>query len=149
MKRIKNLIVMTLATVSILLSNAVNAKDDTPIDFNQLPQKAQMFINTHFSANDIMMAKIDREVMSKVYVVKLKNGTEIDFTKDGEWLEVDCGNNKVPDSVVAPNILAKVKQMYPNEFIKEIKKLKSWTEITLSNGFEVTLDKNLKIIEVD
>ncbi|MEG0892033.1 MAG: PepSY-like domain-containing protein [Bacteroidales bacterium] len=139
---------LTLIALSMALlftSFTANADDDKRINFNQLPKTAQLFITRHFSANDIVTAKLDKEITGTIYEVKLKNGTEIDFKKIGTPIKIDCGNNKVPDSIVGKDILAIIKNLYPATFVKKIKYLKTGTEIELSNGNDMIFGKSLKV----
>lgn len=125
------------------------ADNDTPVTFKQLPANAKTFITAYFSASDILLATVDKEFMETTYTVKFKNGSELEFFKNGEWKEVDCKTQPVPAQIIDPKIAAKVKELYPDASIYEIKKDKLNTEVKLSNGLELKFDKVINLIEVD
>lgn len=143
------IMVSLLALLVALPVNAKAQKDDVVIQFNQLPQKAQIFINTHFPDYKLISAKYDKDIMDKTYEVELTDGVEIEFDNKGDLLEVQCKNGKVPDIIVGEALLAKIKELYPDQTIKELKIEKRWTAVKLSNDMEVTLDKKMNIIEID
>ena len=141
-----------ISLFAVLLALPVNAKgekDDVVISFNQLPQKAQVFINTHFADYKLMSAKYDRDIMDKTYEVYLSDGVNIEFDNKGDLLEIECKNGKVPDVVVGEALLGKIQELYPGQTIVELKIEKRWTAVKLSNGVEVTLDKKMHVIEID
>lgn len=148
LEKFSKAMLMALGITLLMIPAKANA-DDVPVSLKELPQKAQAFINQHFSAGDILLAKMDKDLMGKTYTVKFKNGDEVEFFKSGEWKEVECVNSKVPEAIINPKILAKVKELYPTDFIKEIKKNKLNTEVKLSNGLELKFDKIINLVEVD
>ena len=129
--------------------NAKGEKDDVIISFNQLPQKAQIFINTHFADYKLVSAKYDRDIMDKTYEVYLSDGVNIEFDNKGDLLEIECKNGKVPDVVVGEALLGKIQELYPGQTIVELKIEKRWTAVKLSNGVEVTLDRKMQVIEIE
>ena len=66
----------------------VMADNDKPIQVNQLPAKAQTFINTYFKDHKVALAKEESGMFYKSYDVVFTNGEEIEFDKAGEWKEV-------------------------------------------------------------
>ena len=129
--------------------NAKGKKDDDIISFNNLPQKAQIIINTHFADYKLVSAKYESDIMDKTYEVYLSDGVNIEFDNKGDLLEIECKNGKVPDVVVGEALLGKIQELYPGQTIVELKIEKRWTAVKLSNGVEVTLDKKMHVIEID
>ena len=148
--KIGSIIMISLFAILVALPvNAKGEKDDVIISFNQLPQKAQIFINTHFADYKLVSAKYDRDIMDKTYEVYLSDGVNIEFDNKGDLLEIECKNGKVPDVVVGEALLGKIQELYPGQTIVELKIEKRWTAVKLSNGVEVTLDKKMHVIEID
>ena len=148
--KIGSIIMFSLFAILVALPvNAKGEKDDVIISFNQLPQKAQIFINTHFADYKLVSAKYDRDIMDKTYEVYLSDGVNIEFDNKGDLLEIECKNGKVPDVVVGEALLGKIQELYPGQTIVELKIEKRWTAVKLSNGDEVTLDKKMHVIDID
>jgi len=56
-------------TVIFAISMSLNASNDRPVTFEQLPQKAQQFIKQHFPNLQISIAKQDMDLTDKNYDV--------------------------------------------------------------------------------
>ena len=66
------------------------ADNDKPVQVNQLPAKAQTFLNTYFKDVKVALATQDTELFSKSYDVVFNTGDKVEFDKSGEWTEVRC-----------------------------------------------------------
>lgn len=121
------------------------ASNDQPVSFNNLPQKSQQFINQHFSSVGFLSAKLD----DGQYEVRLKNGTEIEFTAQGEWKEVDCHTTAVPAAIVPANITIYVKAQFPNNIIVKISKKYNGYEIELNSDIELKFDAKGNFLYAD
>ncbi len=148
-ERLSKFMLIMFGAALLIFPVTANADDDIPVTFNQLPKKAQTFITKYFSEGDILLAKLDKDLMEKTYTVKFKNGSEIDFNGSGEWKEIECKNSMVPNGIIDSRIISKVKELYPDHYIKEVKKNKLNTEVKLSNGLELKFDKVINLIDVE
>ena len=63
----------------------VMADNDKPIQVNQLPAKAQTFLNTYFKDHKVALAKQETELFYKSYDVVFTNG---------EKVEINIGENE-------------------------------------------------------
>lgn len=122
----------------------VFAVNDRPITFQQLPQKAQTFINTHFKGVEVLSATVDDD-----YEVYLANGTKVEFTMQGDWKEVKCPGTAVPAAIVPAAISKYVKTNFANSMIIKIDKKYSGYEIELNNGMELKFDKSGNFLAID
>ena len=127
-----------------LMTLNVFAVNDRPITFQQLPQKAQQFINTHFSGVEVLSATVDDD-----YEVYLANGTKVEFTMQGEWKEVKCPGAAVPAAIIPAAISKYVKANFPNSTIVKIDKKYSGYEVELNTDLELVFDKNGNFIGID
>lgn len=137
-------------SVLLIASIGTVAKADTDkaIRFQELPAKSQKFIHTYFAQNDIVYAKVERTLTSKSYEVVLKDGTNIDFDKKGEWTEVDMQTRSVPNSIVPSQIATYINETYPTAIIEKISRNRRHYEVELSNRIEVKFDaKSFKVIK--
>ena len=120
------------------------AFNDRPVTFQQLPQKAQQFINTHFKGVEFLSATVDDD-----YEVYLANGTKVEFTLQGEWKEVKCPGSAVPTAIVPAAITKYVKAQFPNSTIVKIDKKYGGYDVELNNDMELKFDKNGKFLSYD
>ena len=150
MKKITMSLFAIIASVATLFAaSQPTTMEDRAISFNELPAKAQSFINTYFANEEISHIILDRDVISVDYNVALFSGTKLEFDSKGEWKEVDTRNGAVPEALI-PNAIAEyVKSKYPNRKITEISRNHTYTEVTLNGGLELTFNKSYKLVDVD
>lgn len=131
------------------MSTVTMADNDKPIQVNQLPAKAQTFINTYFKGSKVALAKQETELFSKSYDVVFVNGEKLEFDKAGEWTEVQCRMSEVPAAIVPEAIRNYVKTNYPDSKILQIERDRNEYEVKLSNRWEITFDSQMRVIDID
>lgn len=114
--------------------------DDLPIGYVDLPQQSRDFIELHFPNVDV--TRVEENLIpdedGTIYEVRLANGFELDFDKDGLWTEVDGNGQKVPDAIIPQPILEYVQANYePGIFIESIHRKVYGFKIELSNHLEL------------
>ena len=122
----------------------VFAANDRPVTFQQLPQKAQQFINMHFSGVEFLSATVDDD-----YEVYLGNGTKVEFTLQGDWKEVKCPGSAVPAAIIPTAISKYVKTNFPNTIIVKIDKKYGGYDVELNTDMELKFDKNGRFLSYD
>lgn len=127
----------------------VMADNDKPIQVNQLPAKAQTFINTYFKSQKVALAKQETELFYKSYDVMFANGEKVEFDKAGEWTEVQCRQSEVPAQIVPDAIKNYVKTNYPDAKIIQIERDQKEYEVKLSNRWEITFDSKMRVTDID
>ena len=139
-----------LVLVSVFaLSVTAMAIEDKPVSVDKLPQKAQLFIKTHFGTHQVAMAKMETDFLSKSYDVIFTNGDKVEFDRKGEWTNIDCEYSAVPMETVPAAIKAYVNKNYPNAKVKQIEKDRNNYDVELSNGWDITFDKSFNVIDLD
>lgn len=109
--------------------------DSYVIDRSKLPQEAQEMLTEHFPKAKVANIKIDRHLLKKTeYVVKLVNGSKIEFSNKGKWKTVDCGKRAVPEKLVPEKINSYVKKNHKKLKITSIEKKSLGYRIGLSDG---------------
>ena len=124
--------------------------DEIVISKQDLPEKARLFIDTHFP--DLVIQKIDKEteVAGSEYDVKVRDGTEVEFDSKGEWTDVKAaGGEAVPDAIVPTQIKEYVEKTFAGTRIKEISRSLLGWEIELSNDVDVNFDADFNVVRVD
>lgn len=138
-----------LAVVMLAVLPAA-ARDRVTTDVNVLPANAQKILNTHFKGIKVNHIKIDSNVIGqKDYDVILCNGFEIDFDKDGNIDEVDCGYEAVPAGLILKPIRDYVAQNFSGQKIVSMDVNRHSYDIELSNGTELVFDRNGNFRRID
>ena len=143
----KKLVLLLVCMFS--MSTVMMADNDKPIQIGQLPTTAQTFITTHFKNAKVALAKQETELFDKSYDVIFTNGEKVEFNKSGEWTEVNCKINGVPDAIVPQAIKDYVKANYPDARIPKIERDRHEYEVKLSNRWEITFDNQMRVIDID
>lgn len=142
---------LVLAIVAMFtLSSVAMADNDKPVQVNQLPAKAQTFLQTYFKDVKVALATQETELFSKSYDVVFNTGDKVEFNKSGEWTEVRCRQTGVPAPIIPAPIAEYVKTNYPDAQILQIERDdRGEYEIKLSNRWEITFNKQMQVIDID
>jgi Protein of unknown function (DUF2874). len=137
---------IALPFFAFILSMSVNAKD-VPVKQNELPQSAQEFLKNHFNDKMISFASQDKDFFDGEYIVVFTDGTKVEFSKKGEWIEVECKKspNGVPVDIVPNKIKKYLNDNYPQASISNIEKnfgIRPGYEVKLTSGIELRFNKN-------
>lgn len=143
----KNIIFILVCIFS--LQTVLLASNDKSITVEQLPEKARLFLKSHFPDLKISYAKMEQEFRDKSYDVIFVDGSKIEFNKKGEWSDIDCKYSHVPESIIPQQILAYVKKHYGDMKIKEIDRDSKDYEVKLENGMELKFNLKFRLIEID
>ena len=131
------------------ISASMKAEYDTPVTFQQLPAKAQSFIQQYFPERKIALSKKERELSGTTYDVIFSNGDKIEFFGNGDWKEIQCKTTLVPEALIPAPILDYVKTNYPEAGITQIECKKRGYEISLTNRLEIEFNKQFVVIDID
>ena len=131
----------------LLLGFVISASAQKKIELTELPKPAQDFLKKHFSNSAIDVVKKDAEHGEKGYEVKLKDGTEIEFWKDGSYREVDGGKNPIPTAFIPVAVKDYVAKNHPNEKITHIDYGHKDLDVDLTNNIDLEFTKDGKILK--
>jgi len=132
---------------TILLGFIVSVNAQKKIKFSELPQKSQDFIKQYFSNTSVDIIKKDAEHGEKGFEVKLKDGTEVEFWKDGSYREVDGGDKPIPTAFIPKEVKEYVSKHYPNEKITHIDYGHKDLDVDLTNKIDLEFTKEGKILK--
>ena len=143
----------TYLAMVLLFSTMFYACDkEQLITQSALPSTSREFINTHFSGVNINMIIKERETFSYNYTVYLSNGFEIDFTKSGDWDDIDGKHTAIPKTILVllpQNILTYTANTIPDCYIVEINKEHYGYEISLSNDIDLKFNSKGEFLRLD
>lgn len=109
-----NLILMMAFTAVVV---SCDDEDEKRLQFSELPQNAQQFIETYFGGTEVSRVIRDKDDGRTTYEVWLADGTEIDFLESGEWQNIDCRFSILPDGILPATIAADIDTRYPDAAI--------------------------------
>lgn len=144
----KKILFALVAIFTLGISNAA-ADNDKLINKSELPAQAQQFIDAHFANVKLTYAKLERDFFERSYEVVLADGTKIEFASNGSWRDVDCRYEEVPAAIIPQAIKEYVNNNYPGEKILKIEHDRGYYELKLSNRYELTFNKDYKIVDID
>ena len=137
------IIIIALAVFSLGIITA-KADNDRLIAKENLPKKAQQFIDSNFKNSKITYVKDESYFLEKSYEVLFADGTKVEFNRKGEWKEIDCRHSSIPATIVPAKILEYVNSNYQDVRILQIERDRVDYEIKLSN-YHSHLNNNTKV----
>lgn len=141
-------ILFTIACVFTLVTNAC-ADNYQPIDRTQLPEKAQTFLSTYFPEAKISLSRKEIDVMELSYDVIFTDGSKVEFDRKGNWTEVDCLTQPLPEGIVPEAINKVISTHYPDAKAVKIERNHREVEVKLNNRVELTFNKKMQLIDID
>ncbi len=141
----KILISILVVSIFSIFSMALLA-DERPSSYNALPAAAKKFLSQYFKNIDVAYVEEDRDSFD----VKLSNGIEVEFKKNGEWEKVESNYKKaIPTGFIPKAVLNSIKKQYPNASIIKIEKDWGGFDIDLDNRMELKVNNNGKIVKAE
>ena len=140
--------IFSFLMVVVLCVCTACADDFTTTDVTSLPAKAQQYLK-HFDSPVAYIEVYNYGVFGKNYDVKLKDGSEIDFDKKGEWKSIDTNLKPVPATFVHKSIADYVKKNYPDTFVSKIERDSRGYDVELSNHMDLKFDTNGNFVRFD
>jgi len=122
---------------------------DKVIDKGDIPTKTTMFIADYFPGCEIVAIDKDRDLAGVSYDVVLSCGVRLEFDAKGEWKEVDCEPNQVPDGIVPTKILDYVVSKYADNYIVKIERDWYSYQVELDNDVELMFDNDGNFKRID
>ena len=83
------------------------------------------------------------------YKVVFVNGAKVEFTKNGEWKDVECKYGEVPAAIVPQQIRDYVAKNYPDRKVTAIDRDRRDYEVELDNGLDLKFDLKFRLIDID
>ena len=144
----KKILFALFAVLSLSVFDA-NADNDRIISKELLPANAQGFIDAHFPGSKISYAKEERDFFERSYEVVFADGSKVEFSRKGEWQDVDCRYSEVPAAILPAQIAKYVSDHYPDAKVLRIERDANDYEVKLSNRLELKFNKKYQIIDID
>lgn len=134
---------------SLMAFSAMAQADERPVNFNQLPQSAQTFVNTNYPGEKVSFVTVDDDLIRPEYQVVMANGVMIEFDNGGRLEKIETRNGSIPSGIIPVQIVEAVGMYYPDAKVIEYEVGRKTYEVKLSNRMELKFNSRFNIIEVD
>ena len=132
-----------------LMSMTACADSKQQITYNDLPEKAQVFIAKYFDTAAISYVERERDDFFVEYNVYLNDATKINFDHKGQLESVDGHHKPLPQGIVPDAIAAYVAQHYPMAFIVEYSIDMHSQKVELSIELELIFNLQGSFLRID
>lgn len=116
--------------------------------FQTLPANVKNFLAKYYPKATVSKYEAKTTVVGKKYEVKLNNGAEIDFDKNGNWEEIS-DKQGVPTALIPASIKAYIAKNYKGVKVESIDKESNKIKVDLMNDIDLEFDKNGKFLRID
>ena len=111
---------------------------DRVLSADKLPNEAKQFLAANFSGNEVLSVRRD----GLKYDVVLMDGTDLEFKHNGQWIEVDCQLNPLPNGILPATTAKYLAAKFPMNFATHVKYEHKRYEVELNNDLDLLFDKN-------
>lgn len=140
---------MILLFAALLSVSALQAQDDRPIRYEEVPAAARQVISRHFPKAKVSHSSVDREAFGRSYDVFFEDGTKIEFDSKGNWKEIDCGTGSVPTGLLPKAIQNYVRKHFSSRKVTSISRDNRGYDVELDNRLEIEFDKRGNFRKMD
>jgi hypothetical protein len=140
------------AALFVATQMLAGCEDEKIIPAGELPTISRAFIETHFPGLEPTAIVREKDLLDVDYTVYLPNGFDIDFSRSGDWDDVDGHASPLPESILAllPGSLPEyVAVAFPNLRIVEVNRERYGYEIGLSNDTDLKFTAAGRLIGID
>lgn len=141
---------LSILTVVLGTTLSACAGDVVTRDINKLPENARKSLNANFPQAKISYIKIDKELLKKdTFEAILTDGTKVEFDGEGNWKEVDCGHNAVPEAYIPTQIRTYLKANFPQQKVTTIERERRKYKVELDNELDAEFDLQGNFLRLD
>lgn len=138
-------IILSLAACWVMAA----CSGERPVELNGLPEQAQQFLETYFADAPVAYARQSKGQIDKEYKVVFIDGGKIEFSRRGQWKEIECRSGALPAGIVPQPIADYVASNYDAVSVNKIERLRRGFEVGLSNRLELKFDRDFRLTEID
>lgn len=131
----------------IELNKSVNSVSIS-IPFQTMPANIKSFLAKYYPNATVAKYESKKTLVGQKYEVKLNNGAEIDFDKNGIWEEIS-DKQGVPSTLIPAKIKLYLAQKYKGVKVESIDKENNKIKVELINDIDLEFDKNGKFLRID
>lgn len=129
-------------------SSSLSFDKEVVLKTKEYPSEIVAFVNKHFPERKVLQIVKESELFDVTYEVILDDRTRLDFNKSKKVEEIDS-LTEIPHTLLQPEVVAYVKERFPNQVIISWELDDRKQQIELDNGLELEFTKNGKFIKID
>ena len=145
--------IIALLAVALVASMAWAEDLEKKVSLQELPEKAQEFLNTYFEGVKVkkVIKTTDAYTFVEEFDVYLSNKTQIEFDMVGAWNEITLKNKKVemPRFIYPNRVVDTIDNQYADKKIVKVSNDGMEYEIKFKDGSEVTINALGKLLEFE
>jgi hypothetical protein len=145
--------IIALLAVALVASMAWAEDLEKKVSLQELPEKAQEFLNTYFEGVKVkkVIKTTDAYTFVEEFDVYLSNKTQIEFDMVGAWNEITLKNKKVemPRFIYPNRVVDTIDNQYADKKIVKVSNDGMEYDIKFKDGSEVTINALGQILEFD
>ena len=145
--------IIALLAVALVASMAWAEDLEKKVSLQELPEKAQEFLNTYFEGVKVkkVIKTTDAYTFVEEFDVYLSNKTQIEFDMVGAWNEITLKNKKVemPRFIYSNRVVDTIDNQYADKKIVKVSNDGMEYDIKFKDGSEVTINALGKILEFE
>ena len=145
--------IIALLAVALVASMAWAEDLEKKVSLQELPEKAQEFLNTYFEGVKVkkVIKTTDAYTFVEEFDVYLSNKTQIEFDMVGAWNEITLKNKKVemPRFIYPNRVIDTIDNQYADKKIVKVSNDGMEYDIKFKDGSEVTINALGKILEFE
>ena len=145
--------IIALLAVALVASMAWAEDLEKKVSLQELPEKAQEFLNTYFEGVKVkkVIKTTDAYTFVEEFDVYLSNKTQIEFDMVGAWNEITLKNKKVemPRFIYPNRVVDTIDNQYADKKIVKVSNDGMEYDIKFKDGSEVTINALCKMLEFE
>ena len=151
MHRMKPFIIAIAATLCTAPALADGIEYDKAVSMDRLPRRAQTFLQRYYPDAVWLTGKKEIDGIEAEYRVQFKDGTIIEFRRNGKWKKISQRQKPLPASLVPEPIQDFIRQNFPQTAgIWSMEQDRREIEVRLPDGRECTFSaKSYLPMEID
>lgn len=115
--------------------------ENRTVKFDALPGAAQAFIRDFYAQDRVERIRFDPSARLFAYKVRLNNGDEIMFSRDGAWTDIESADG-IPMKLIPQQVADYVKSKYPGQTITDIGLERDGISVRLTDQTELLFDSD-------
>jgi len=142
------LLLQATGKIDLKINSEISNPTNLSAFYQQMPANVKSFLAKYYPKATVIKYEAKTTLVGKKYEVKLNNGAEIDFDKNGNWEEIS-DKQGVPNVLIPAKIKSYLNQHYKGVAVESIDKDGNKIKVDLLNDIDLEFDKNGNFLRVD
>lgn len=127
---------LTILSLTVLMAAPLQARVDDHIEEKDLPKTALELLSDYFEEDVIVALEFNKE--KEEYEVRTNTGKKLIFDKYGEWILIDCNQDRFPMLLIPRHIRTELNKKFgPYIYAIQVTKYGGKFLVELNNKLQV------------